>query len=221
MAAPPPPIIIANAHARNAVDGYAPIIMNPMDPQPVLLRAARCAHNRAALARDLVGPPGLVMTEDEFGATAVVYSQDETSTVAAAAGAAVLPDGVLGAGPAWAATFINTVNNINNTVNNINNTVNNINNTLANHTATLANLTARQMNSTTSMDNRTDQQLAALTDAAGNIPAYFPATVGALHNLDGPTLHALLTHYGLNDVPNLSVEARRRRFQQFIGIIRP
>jgi hypothetical protein len=178
--------------------------MNPiMDPKPVL-RTARCAYNRAAcIASDLrMGQPALVTTEDEFGAAVVYIHETSAITAAAAAAAAVLP-GALGA-PAWAGNLMNTVHQII---------------TLANHTTSLVNLTtnlanlitARQMNSTTYMD-MTDHPL-----------AHFPATVGALHNLNGPTLQALLAHYGWNDVPN-QVEARRRRrrrFQQFIGIIRP
>jgi hypothetical protein len=182
MATPPPPNI-ANAAANLVVNKAAPIVLT----DPLVLQAARTAKRR----RIIESLEDVMVTEVEYDA--IVYEHHTAVTAAAA----VAPPGAVAVppdAPAWAGPLFDGINNLNNSVNNLTNSVNTMNNTLNNLTNTvnsmnntLNNVEARSLNN---VSTDQDDTLTALRNAAGNIPANLPPTLGALNAMNDPALTA-------------------------------
>lgn len=88
-----------------------------------------------------------------------------------------------------------------------------INAHLANINANLVNINARQSNAVAVHQN---DILIPLNNGVGNPDPNFPGTLQGLNNMNGPALTASLGFYGL--AAGGTVEARRDRFMEFIGI---
>ena len=85
---------------------------------------------------------------------------------------------------------------------------------IAQQGAAIAALSARIVNSVAEADG---DALQPVPNAAGApVPAGFPATRGAIHNMVGPAVNAMLQYYGI--APVGGVAARRRQLRRAIGI---
>lgn len=87
-----------------------------------------------------------------------------------------------------------------------------VNAQMANINAQLANINARQMNSTALS---LDDVLHPIQDAAGAVPANFPASLRAFGNLTPLQMRNMLQFYGL---PGNPAPTRESRLKQFMGI---